>query len=64
MKQSIFFSITLPDSRLKLVKLLQKSRRTNKYEIIQNYLRMMKLSFDECYRVLKKDKFYVMVVIG
>lgn len=57
-----YFSITLPDSSLKLIELLRMSRRTYKAEIVQNYLKMMKLSFEECYRVLKKDKYYLMVV--
>ena len=57
-----YFSITLPDSSLKLIELLQKSRRAYKAEIIQNYLKMMKLSFEECYRVLKKNKYYLMVI--
>lgn len=57
-----YFSIELPDSNLKLIELLQKSRRAVKAEIVQNYLKMMKLSFEECYRVLKKNKYYLMVV--
>ncbi len=57
-----YFSIELPDSNLKLIELLQKSRRAIKAEIVQNYLKMMKLSFEECYRVLKKNKYYLMVV--
>ncbi len=57
-----YFSIPLPDSSLKLIELLRKFRRTYKAEIVQNYLKMMKLSFEECYRVLKKGKYYLMVV--
>lgn len=57
-----YFSITLPDSGLELIELLRRSRRTYKADIVQNYLKMMKLSFEECYRVLKKDKYYLMVV--
>lgn len=57
-----YFTIALPDSSIKLIELLRKSRRTYKAEIIQNYLKMMRLSFEECYRVLKKDKYYLMVV--
>lgn len=57
-----YFSIPLPDSSLKLIELLRRSRRTYKADIVQNYLKMMKLSFEECYRVLKKDKYYLMVV--
>ncbi len=33
-----------------------------KAQIVENYLKMMKLSFRECYRVLKPNKFYAMVV--
>ena len=33
-----------------------------KAQIVENYLRMMKLSFRECYRVLKPARFYAMVV--
>lgn len=57
-----YFSITLPSSSLKLIELLRMSRRTNKAEIVQNYLKMMKLSFEECYRVLKKNRYYLMVI--
>ncbi|GAB6183601.1 hypothetical protein JCM13991_13420 [Thermodesulfovibrio hydrogeniphilus] len=57
-----YFSITLPDSNLRLIETLQKARRTYKAEIVQNYLKMMKLSFEECYRVLKKGRYYLMVV--
>lgn len=57
-----YFSISLPKSSLKLIELLQKSHRTYKAEVVQNYLKMMKLSFEECYRVLKTDKYYLMVV--
>lgn len=57
-----YFSISLPDSSLNLIEILRKSRRTYKAEVVQNYLKMMKLSFEECYRVLKRDKYYLMVV--
>ncbi|MEM3122359.1 MAG: hypothetical protein QXH60_02880 [Candidatus Pacearchaeota archaeon] len=57
-----YFSISLPESSMKLIEILKKSRRTYKAEVVQNYLKMMKLSFEECYRVLKKKKFYLMVV--
>lgn len=57
-----YFSVSLPESSLKLIELLKKSRRIYKAEVVQNYLKMMKLSFEECYRVLKKDKYYLMVV--
>lgn len=57
-----YFSITLPNSSLELIDLLQKSRRIYKAEIVKNYLKMMKLSFEECYRVLKKNKYYLMVI--
>jgi hypothetical protein len=30
--------------------------------VVENYLKMMKLSFEECYRVLKNDKYYLMVI--
>jgi len=57
-----YVSITLPNSGLELIELLQKSRRTYKAEVVQNYLKMMRLSFEECYRVLKKNKYYLMVI--
>ncbi|MCS7199611.1 MAG: DNA methyltransferase [Caldimicrobium sp.] len=57
-----YFSISLPESSLKLIEILRKSRKMNKAEVVQNYLKMMKLSFEECYRILKKDKYYLMVV--
>lgn len=57
-----YFSIALPDSSLELIELLKKSRRTYKAEIVQNYLKMMKLSFEECYKVLKKNRYYLMVI--
>ncbi len=56
------FSFNLPVTSLKLIELLQKSRRSYKAEIVRNYLKMMKLSFEECYRVLKKNKYYLMVI--
>lgn len=57
-----YFSIQLPELSIELVDLLKKSRRIYKAEIVENYLKMMKLSFDECYRVLKSNKYYLMVV--
>ena len=57
-----YFSIQLPPSSLKLIKLLQESRRIYKSRVIENYLKMMKLSFEECYRVLRNNKYYLMVV--
>lgn len=57
-----YFSIDLPPSSLNLIKLLQKSRRNYKAKVVENYLKMMKLSFEECYRVLKNDKYYLMVI--
>jgi tRNA G10 N-methylase Trm11 len=57
-----YFSIELPASSLNLIKLLQKSRRIYKAKVVENYLKMMKLSFEECYRVLKNDKYYLMVI--
>jgi tRNA G10 N-methylase Trm11 len=57
-----YFSIQLPNSSIELVDLLKKSKRIYKAEIVENYLKMMKLSFEECYRVLKNNKYYLMVV--
>jgi len=57
-----YSSIELPASSLNLIKLLQKSRRIYKAKVVENYLKMMKLSFEECYRVLKNDKYYLMVI--
>ncbi|MEO0021947.1 MAG: hypothetical protein ABIK48_07235 [candidate division WOR-3 bacterium] len=57
-----YSSVSLPESSLRLIDLLRTSRRIQKAEVVQNYLKMMKLSFEECYRVLKKDKYYLMVV--
>ncbi|MEO0131423.1 MAG: hypothetical protein ABIK73_00560 [candidate division WOR-3 bacterium] len=57
-----YSSISLPESSLKLIELLKKSQRMHKAEVVQNYLKMMKLSFEECYRVLKKNKYYLMVI--
>ncbi|MDH5187165.1 MAG: class I SAM-dependent methyltransferase, partial [candidate division WOR-3 bacterium] len=57
-----YFSIKLPPSSLKLIKLLDEARRSYKSKVVENYLKMMKLSFDECYRVLKNNKYYLMVV--
>lgn len=57
-----YFSIQLPPSSLNLIKLLNESRRVYKSKIIENYLKMMTLSFKECYRVLKNKKYYLMVI--
>lgn len=57
-----YFSIELPESSINLIKLLEESRRSYKSKIVENYLKMMSLSFDECYRVLKKGKYYLMVI--
>ncbi|MGB9628146.1 MAG: hypothetical protein ACPL6D_05760 [Thermodesulfobacteriota bacterium] len=57
-----YFSIELPKSSVNLIELLQKSRRVSKAKIVENYLKMMKLSFEECYRVLKEGKYYLMVI--
>ncbi|MCX8111316.1 MAG: hypothetical protein N3D15_08730 [Syntrophorhabdaceae bacterium] len=57
-----YLSIELPNSSLELINLLKKSRRQYKSNIVENYLKMMKLSFEECYRVLKKNKYYLMVI--
>ncbi|MEW6161884.1 MAG: hypothetical protein AB1606_00965 [Nitrospirota bacterium] len=57
-----YFSIQLPPSSLNLIKLLNESRRVYKSKIVENYLKMMTLSFEECYRVLKRNKYYLMVI--
>ncbi len=57
-----YFSIQLPQSSLNLIKLLNESRRVYKSKIVENYLKMMTLSFKECHRVLKKNKYYLMVI--
>ncbi len=57
-----YFSIQLPPSSIDLIKLLNESRRVYKSKIVENYLKMMTLSFEECYRVLKKNKYYLMVI--
>ena len=56
------YNLDLPDSSIDLINLLRKSRRSMKAQIVENYLRMMKLSFRECYRVLKSRRYYAMVV--
>jgi len=58
----IYASIELPDSSIELIKLLKKSQRNHKAKIVEDYLKMMKLSFKECYRVLKDNKYYLMVI--
>ena len=57
-----YFSIQLPPSSLNLIKLLWASHRAYKSKVVENYLKMMKLSFEECYRVLRDNKFYLMVI--
>jgi tRNA G10 N-methylase Trm11 len=54
--------VQLPQSSVELIKILKESKRSVKASIVENYLKMMKLSFRECYRVLKKNKLYLMVV--
>ena len=56
------YNLDLPPSSVNLITLLKKSRRSMKAQIVENYLKMMKLSFRECYRVLKPKKYYAMVV--
>jgi len=56
------YNLDFPDSCIDLINLLRKSRRSMKAQIVENYLRMMKLSFRECYRVLKPRRYYAMVV--
>ncbi|MEM4641154.1 MAG: hypothetical protein QXW65_01400 [Candidatus Pacearchaeota archaeon] len=58
----IYETIQLPASSMRLIEMLKKSKRSMKAFIVENYLKMMKLSFRECYRVLKKNKLYLMVV--
>lgn len=57
-----YFSIELPHSSQKLIELLRSTRKFQKAQVVENYLKMMKLSFDECYRVLKANRRYLMVV--
>jgi len=57
-----YLAIELPESSSRLIELLEKSRRSHKSKIVQNYLKMMKLSFEECYRALKNNKYYLMVI--
>jgi len=56
------YDLELPTSATNLITLLKNSNRFLKARIVENYLKMMKLSFRECYRVLKPGKFYAMVV--
>jgi len=56
------YDLELPESAINLIGLLKKSRRSLKAQIVEDYLKMMKLSFRECYRILKPGKFYAMVV--
>ncbi|MEO0223914.1 MAG: hypothetical protein ABIL76_02325, partial [candidate division WOR-3 bacterium] len=55
-------NLELPESSVDLINMLKKSARSVKARVVENYLKMMKLSFRECYRVLKPQKFYAMVV--
>jgi tRNA G10 N-methylase Trm11 len=57
-----YLSVQLPRSSINLINLLQESKRSHKSKIVENYLKMMFLSFQECYRVLKKGKYYLMVI--
>ncbi|MGC9003302.1 MAG: hypothetical protein ACP5KZ_01160 [bacterium] len=57
-----YFAIQLPPSSLQLINLLREAKKVEKATVVENYLKMMKLSFEECYRVLKKGRFYLMVV--
>ena len=57
-----YFSMDLPQSSLNLIDLLKKSQRVYKAKVVENYLKMMSLSFGECYRVLKKERYYLMVI--
>ena len=54
--------LKLPASAISLISLLKKSRRSLKAQIVEDYLKMVKMSFRECYRILKPGKFYAMVV--
>lgn len=56
------YELDLPESGKNLIDILKKSGKLTKTRIVENYLKMMKLSFRECYRVLKPKKFYAMVV--
>ncbi|MEM3396523.1 MAG: hypothetical protein QW620_01865 [Thermoplasmata archaeon] len=51
-----------PPLSKKLINLLKRSKRCQKANVVENYLKMMIASFKECYRVLKKGKYYIMVV--
>jgi tRNA G10 N-methylase Trm11 len=57
-----YFSIKLPPSSLNLIKLLSESRRAYKSKVVENYLKMMTLSFEECWRVLRKNRYYLLVI--
>jgi tRNA G10 N-methylase Trm11 len=57
-----YLSIQLPRSSIDLISLLEESKRSYKSKIVENYLKMMFLSFQECYRVLKKGRYYLMVI--
>jgi tRNA G10 N-methylase Trm11 len=55
-------SINLPKTSLNLIELLEQSQRSTKALVVKDYLKMMALSFKECFRVLKKGKYYLMVI--
>lgn len=57
-----YLSVQLPPSNVGLINRLQESRRSHKSKIVENYLKMMSLSFRECYRVLKEGRYYLMVI--
>jgi len=57
-----YSSIKLPESNIKLINLLHESGRIGKSKTVENYLKMMSLSFKECYRVLRPKKYYLMVI--
>jgi len=57
-----YYNLEFPQSSNQLIELLEKAHRFSKAEIVKNYLKMMKLSFRECFRILKPGKYYVMVV--
>ena len=56
------YNMALPKSSRELINLLESSRRLAKARIVENYLKMMKLSFRETYRVLKPGRLYAMVI--
>jgi len=56
------YHLELPQSSKELVELLKTSHRSLKAEIVECYLKMMKLSFKEFFRVLKVGRYCVVVV--